>query len=131
MLVGYRGTGKTTVGRMLADRLGWAFADGALIPISQNAALFTLLGTTYGGDGENTFALPDLRGRDIIGAGQGPGLPNYDIGQSVGAESLFLSTAQMPAPMNAPRSAIASAHAAAPFTSCWRTLLPGSPVKLG
>jgi len=56
-------------------------ADGRLLPINENTALFSLLGTQYGGDGRTTFALPDLRGRTIIGAGQGPGLPDYRIGE--------------------------------------------------
>ena len=62
--------------------VGWAMCDGQLLQISQNQALFSLLGTTYGGDGIRTFALPDLRGRMPIGMGQGTGLPNYYFGQS-------------------------------------------------
>ena len=62
--------------------VGWAMCDGQLLQISQNQALFSLLGTTYGGDGIHTFALPDLRGRMPIGMGQGTGLPNYQFGQS-------------------------------------------------
>ena len=60
---------------------GWAFCHGQLLQISQNSALFSLLGTIYGGDGRTTFALPDLRGRSPIGVGTGPGLPNYREGQ--------------------------------------------------
>jgi microcystin-dependent protein len=74
----------------------WAFCAGQLMPISQNTALFSLLGTTYGGNGVTTFALPDLRGRVPIGQGQGPGLSNYVIGQVDGAENLFLSIGQLP-----------------------------------
>lgn len=70
-----------TVGFNFCPR-GTLEADGRLLPISENTALFSLLGTMYGGDGRTTFALPDLRGRTIIGAGQGPGLPNYAIGQT-------------------------------------------------
>jgi microcystin-dependent protein len=62
--------------------VGWALCEGQLLPISQNQALFSLLGTTYGGDGRTNFALPDLRGRMPIGMGQGPGLPDYLLGQS-------------------------------------------------
>jgi microcystin-dependent protein len=69
-----------TVGFNFCPR-GTLEADGRLLPISENTALFSLFGTQYGGDGRTTFALPDLRGRTIIGAGQGPGLPNYAIGQ--------------------------------------------------
>jgi microcystin-dependent protein len=76
---------------------GWAFCHGQILPIAQNAALFSLLGTTYGGDGQTTFALPDLRGRLSPGAGQGPGLSNYDLGQTGGTESVTLTTNQMPA----------------------------------
>jgi microcystin-dependent protein len=76
---------------------GWAFCDGQLLSISQNTALFSLLGTYYGGDGVNTFALPDLRGRVPVNQGQGPGLSSYNIGQSTGAEWVTLITSQIPA----------------------------------
>ena len=76
-----------TVGFNFCPR-GTLEADGRLLPISENTALFSLLGPQYGGDGRTTFALPDLRGRTIIGAGQGPGLPNYAIGQTGAAGSL-------------------------------------------
>ncbi len=75
---------------------GWALCNGQLLSISQNTALFSILGTTYGGDGVNNFALPDLRGRAPIGFGQGTGLSNYDLGQVTGTESVTLNTAQMP-----------------------------------
>jgi len=74
----------------------YALAQGQLLAISQNSALFALLGTTYGGDGRTTFALPDTRGRVVIGAGNGPGLSNYNVGQKSGSETVTLSTAQMP-----------------------------------
>ncbi len=77
--------------------VGWAFCQGQLLPISQNTALFSLLGTTYGGDGVQTFALPDLRGRVPLGMGQGPGLSPYVEGQAGGAETVTLTTPQMPA----------------------------------
>jgi len=76
---------------------GFAFADGQLLSIAQNTALFSLIGTTYGGNGVTTFALPDLRGRTVIGTGQGPGLTNRDLGEVVGVEQQTLTTAQMPA----------------------------------
>lgn len=75
---------------------GWAFCHGQLLPISQNTALFSLLGTLYGGDGRTNFGLPDLRGRVPVGAGQGPGLSNYYLGQSFGSESVTLTSGQMP-----------------------------------
>ncbi len=76
---------------------GWMFCDGQLVPIAENVALFNLIGTTYGGDGVTTFALPDLRGRVIISAGQGSGLSNYVVGQTGGAEKVTLTQSQMPA----------------------------------
>jgi microcystin-dependent protein len=76
---------------------GWAFCNGQILPIAQNTALFSLLGTTYGGNGQTTFALPDLRSRVPIQFGQGPGLSSYDLGQASGTESVTLTTNQMPA----------------------------------
>ena len=75
---------------------GWAFCDGQLLAISQHDALFSILGTTYGGDGRTTFALPDLRGRAVIGPGNGPGLTSRRLGQKLGSERETLSVAQMP-----------------------------------
>jgi microcystin-dependent protein len=77
--------------------VGWARCDGQLLPISQNTALFALLGTTYGGNGQTTFALPDFRSRTIVHQGQGPGLSNRDMGEQGGTESHTLSIAEMPA----------------------------------
>lgn len=74
----------------------WALCQGQLIPIQQNTALFSLLGTTYGGDGRTTFALPDLRGRVAVHAGQGPGLSNYSLGEITGTPTETLSSAEMP-----------------------------------
>ena len=75
----------------------WAACQGQLLPISQNQALFSLLGTAFGGNGTTTFALPDLRGRAILGVGQGPGLSNTTQGQVSGTESVTLQQAQIPA----------------------------------
>ena len=75
---------------------GWAFCQGQLLPIAQNQALFSLLGTTYGGDGRTTFALPDLRGRVPVGFGQGLGLSNRVIGEQFGSELVTLNINQMP-----------------------------------
>jgi len=75
---------------------GWHFCDGSLLSISANEALFNLLGTTYGGDGQTTFGVPDLRGRSCIHAGQGPGLGSYVLGQLGGAENITLTTQTMP-----------------------------------
>jgi microcystin-dependent protein len=76
---------------------GWAFCDGQLLSISQNAALFSLLGTIYGGDGVSNFALPDLRSRVPVSLGQGEGLSSYAEGQAGGTETVTLGPAQMPA----------------------------------
>ena len=75
---------------------GWATCSGQLLSIAQNTALFSLLGTTYGGDGQTTFGLPDFRGRASIHEGQGGGLANYSLGQNGGAETVILTTAQLP-----------------------------------
>src|SRR5690606_31923728 len=75
----------------------WAFCDGTLLSIAQNSALFSLIGTTYGGNGQTTFALPDFRGRYAIHQGQGPGLPSYDIGEIGGTQSKTLLTTNLPA----------------------------------
>lgn len=75
---------------------GWAFCDGQLLPISQNTALFSLLGTTYGGDGKSTFALPDLQGAVPVQSGQGPGLSLYDLGEEGGSDSVLLLQSEMP-----------------------------------
>ena len=74
----------------------WAFCDGQLLPIAQNTALFSLLGTTYGGDGRTTFGLPDLRGRAAMHPGRGPGLASRRLGEKVGTETVTLTTAQIP-----------------------------------
>jgi microcystin-dependent protein len=76
---------------------GFAFCNGQLIPISQNTALFSLLGTTYGGDGKSNFALPNLQGRIPIGSGQAPGLSLYDLGQEGGSDTVALLVSEMPA----------------------------------
>src|SRR6266571_508456 len=75
---------------------GWAQCNGQLLPLSQNTALFSILGTTYGGDGKSTFALPDLQGAAPMMWGQGQGLSLYDLGQSSGAENITLLTTEMP-----------------------------------
>lgn len=76
---------------------GWAFCQGQILSIAQNTALFSLLGTTYGGNGQTTFALPDLRGRVPVGMGQGPGLSQYLLGQQAGLEAVTLLASEMPA----------------------------------
>ncbi|NOX43739.1 MAG: phage tail protein [Gammaproteobacteria bacterium] len=74
----------------------WAFCNGALLSVAENNALFSLLGTTYGGDGRTTFALPEMRGRLPVHHGQGPGLSDRRLGTKLGSESVTLNTTQMP-----------------------------------
>ena len=79
---------------------GWAFCDGQILPLSQNTALFSLLGTTYGGDGKSNFALPNLQGSvplHVGGSGAGPGLSIYDLGETTGVESVTVLESEMPA----------------------------------
>jgi microcystin-dependent protein len=76
---------------------GWAFCDGQLLPISQNTALFSLLGTVYGGNGKSNFALPNLQGNAPMHPGQGPGLSLYDLGQTGGSETVSLLESEIPA----------------------------------
>jgi microcystin-dependent protein len=75
---------------------GWAFCNGQLLPISQNTALFSLLGTTYGGDGKSTFALPNLQGNAAMHPGQGPGLSLHDLGETGGSDTVTLLQSEMP-----------------------------------
>lgn len=88
---------------------GWAFCDGQILPLSQNTALFALLGTTYGGNGTSNFALPNLQGSAPMFYGQGPGLTLYDIGESGGSPTVTLLQSEMP---QHPHSLMASAHPA-------------------
>jgi microcystin-dependent protein len=76
---------------------GWAWCDGQLMPLSQNTALFSLLGTTYGGNGKSNFALPDLQGRAPMHPGQGPGLSLHDLGETGGSETVTLLESEIPA----------------------------------
>lgn len=76
---------------------GWAFCNGQLLPLSQNTALFSLLGTTYGGDGKSNFALPDLQGSAPMHPGQGPGLSLHDLGETGGTSTVTLLSTEMPA----------------------------------
>ncbi|MFO0043233.1 MAG: phage tail protein [Pseudomonadota bacterium] len=101
---------------------GWQACDGSLLPISEYDALFALVGTTYGGDGQTTFAVPDLRGREPIHQGQGAGLSNYVIGQRAGTETVTVLPTQMPAHTHTLVTTTAAASSLTPGT----TLLPGS-----
>lgn len=116
---------------------GWAFCNGQILPIAQNTALFSLLGTTFGGNGQTTFALPDLRGRCPNSSGQGPGLSSYDLGQVGGTESTTITINQMPghnhmvapsASTNAPSASKPTNNVPAQFDGY--DALPGSPVAM-
>ena len=98
---------------------GFAECNGQLLPINQNQALFALLGTTYGGNGQTTFALPDLRGRRAVGMGQGPGLQNYSLGQFGGEESVTLNVAQLPSHTHTAEASSAPGTSPLPTAHFW------------
>lgn len=98
---------------------GWAFCDGRLLPIANNEALFTILGTTYGGDGETTFALPDLRGRTPVHMGQGPGLTNRILGEKAGEETHTLTTNEMPTHTHGAGAASGVGTSPSPQNNVW------------
>lgn len=115
--------------------VGWARLDGQLLSIAQNTALFALLGTTYGGDGRTTFALPDMRGRAIISDGQGPGLTNHTIGEAGGQETTTLNVANLPphshtfAPLGSTNDATSISPAGKVASSKARTTLYADPAN--
>ena len=90
--------------------LGWALCDGSVLSISENETLFMLIGTTYGGDGASTFALPDLRGRSPLHQGQGGGLSNRVLGEMMGQEQVALQASQMPQHSHTLQGKIGRAH---------------------
>lgn len=98
---------------------GWAFCHGQILSIAQNTALFSLLGTIYGGNGQTTFALPDLRGRVPVGQGQGPGLSNRQIGEQAGVENVTLTAQQMPAHNHAAQASSARGNTNSPIGKVW------------
>jgi microcystin-dependent protein len=93
---------------------GWAWCDGQLLPLSQNTALFSLLGTTYGGNGKSNFALPDLQGRAPMHPGQGPGLSLHDLGETGGSDTVTLLVSEIPAHPHALQAAGAPATSKTP-----------------
>jgi microcystin-dependent protein len=99
--------------------IGWETCDGQILSISQNTALFALLGTTYGGDGVTTFALPDLRGRVPIGMGQGPGLSSYVEGETGGEETVTLTLSQIPSHVHVPLGSTTVANTGSPAGANW------------
>jgi microcystin-dependent protein len=109
---------------------GWALCNGALLPISQYDALFNLIGTTYGGDGQNTFAVPDLQCRVPVHQGQGNGLSNYVIGTKSGVENVTLIGNQLPVhPHQALGSSASSGLAANPAGNTWGTFATSTNIK--
>jgi microcystin-dependent protein len=94
--------------------VGWAFCNGALIPISENDALFNLIGTTYGGDGQETFALPNLQSRIPVHVG-----PGFALGQSGGTESVTLTTSQIPSHSHVPKCLSTTGNLAVPTAGVW------------
>jgi microcystin-dependent protein len=103
---------------------GWAFCDGQLMVLSQNTALFSLLGTTYGGDGQSTFALPDLQGRAPMHPGQGPGLSLHALGERGGSETVTLLESEIPAHSHALRATADPGTSPSP-----EGLMPGIPSR--
>jgi microcystin-dependent protein len=101
---------------------GFAFCAGQLLPISQNTALFSLLGTFYGGDGKSTFALPNLQGQSAIGQGQGPGLTLYNVGDTGGSETVTLLNSEIPSHTHTMPTTAALGRYASPGS----TVAPGS-----
>lgn len=97
---------------------GWALCNGQTLPINQNQALFSLLGTTYGGNGTTTFSLPNLQGRVTVGAGAGAGLSDYTLGQTAGAESHTLIGTEIPSHSHAPNYSNSSTQAS-PAGNYW------------
>jgi microcystin-dependent protein len=89
---------------------GWAFCDGQILPLSQNTALFSLLGTTYGGDGKSNFALPDMQGNAPMHPGQGPGLSLHDLGETGGSQTVTLLESEIPAHSHALSASFQNAH---------------------
>jgi microcystin-dependent protein len=109
--------------------VGWALCNGQLLPISQFAALFQLIGTTYGGDGQNTFALPNLQSRIPIHQGQGNGTSNYLLGQISGTEQVSLTVAQLPSHGHAAQCLSASSNSKSPVGAIWGQAANDTPYQ--
>jgi len=110
---------------------GWAFCNGQLLPISENESLFILLGTTYGGDGQETFALPNLQSRIPLHMGQGAGLSSYTIGEQGGVEEVTLTTNQIPIHSHPPLASDAGGTADSPGNNYWASSSLGKPYVAG
>ena len=116
---------------------GWAWCDGQLLPISQNTALFSLLGTTYGGDGKSNFALPDLQGRAPMHPGQGPGLSLHDLGETGGSETVSLLESEIPSHGHTLRAATSlgdnpnpATHSLARYVNAYQTTVNANLVNM-
>ncbi len=118
----------TLVGFNFAPQ-GWALCNGQLLQISQNDALFALIGTTYGGDGQNTFALPNLQSRIPIHQGQGSGTSNYVLGQLSGTESVSLTVAQLPSHGHTAQCLSASSTSKSPVAAIWGRATTDTPYQ--
>jgi len=107
---------------------GWAFCNGQILPISQNTALFSLLGTTYGGDGKSNFALPNLQGMAPMQAGQGPGLTLRDLGEVGGEQNVTLLTTEMPSHNH--QALAAAGDGEGPATRTWGSGIKGHEIVM-
>ncbi len=106
---------------------GWAMCNGQIMAIAQNTALFSLLGTNYGGDGKSTFGLPNLQNAGAIHAGQGPGLSSYTQGQTGGSETVTLLTAELPAHLHQARCSSTDGNDYGPSGDFWAPDVTGNP----
>jgi microcystin-dependent protein len=107
---------------------GWAMCNGQLLAISQNTALFALLGTSYGGNGQFSFGLPDLRGRIPVSFGQGPGLLPYNLGDKAGVETVTLAPGQMPAHTHTPQASALVGNSPSPIGTTWARSTGGDAI---
>jgi microcystin-dependent protein len=110
---------------------GWAWCDGQLLPLSQNTALFSLLGTTYGGNGKSNFALPDLQGRAPMHPGQGPGLSLHDLGETGGAETVTLLESEIPSHSHSLMSNVTPGNRTTPVGNSIARTAGATPYVLG
>jgi microcystin-dependent protein len=98
---------------------GWAFCDGQILPLAQNTALFSLLGTTYGGDGKSNFALPNMQGNVPMHPGQGPGLSLHDLGETGGSETVTLLDSELPSHAHGVKAVATPGTSASPANATW------------
>jgi microcystin-dependent protein len=111
--------------------VGWALCNGQILPIAQNTALFSLLGTTFGGNGTTNFALPNLQGSIPLAYGQGPGLSNYAIGQVGGSPTVALASNQMPAHTHPVVCTTTAGNTPSPANAAFAAVAPGKPPAYG